>query len=470
MIPEYPIIDIPIDKPFNNDKLNREVIANRLTTLISSIKHPFVFAIDSPWGSGKTTFIKMWKQYLENQTFPTVYYNAWENDFSEDAFLSIFAELESGLKEVKNKFELKDEITESFEKAKKISFKLAKNILPAVIKTATQGLIDIKNINEEAISEAFENITKQLFEKYGASKNNRNKFRELLSDFIAKLSDTEKLKDKPLVIFIDELDRCRPTFAIEILEKTKHFFNIPGIIFILSIDKDQIQKSFKTIYGQGMMVEGYTRRFIDLEFRLPNPTNYQYIQFLISRAEVSDVFAKKLHSDLSWDYILDTFSSISNFFNLSLRDQNQLINNIILIMRMYPDKNFYHIIPIFFLTALKFNKKEIYYSFINKRITVDQLLKKLEQIDMNGTFLLSATGTRLEGYLMFFKNKSFDDPVDMSKYEEIVKNDNLTLKDKDRARKRLQIFNNLRQEGLVGVSLLNNFINKIEMLNDFVVH
>ena len=52
-----------------------------------------------------------------------------------------------------------------------------------------------------------------------------------------------------LLIFIDELDRCRPTFAIETLEVVKHFFNVPNVVFVFSLDMNQLQKSIKTIYG-----------------------------------------------------------------------------------------------------------------------------------------------------------------------------------------------------------------------------
>lgn len=90
----------------------------------------------------------------------------------------------------------------------------------------------------------------------------REKFKEEMRSY-------QKEIDRKIIFFIDELDRCRPTFAIELLEVIKHLFNIENIIFILSIDKQQLSHSVSTIYGQGADTLGYLRRFFDLDYKLP---------------------------------------------------------------------------------------------------------------------------------------------------------------------------------------------------------
>jgi predicted KAP-like P-loop ATPase len=74
-----------------------------------------------------------------------------------------------------------------------------------------------------------------------------------------------------LIIFIDELDRCRPLYAIECLERIKHIFGIKRLIFVLSIDKKNLAKSIQSQYGN-IDTNNYLRRFIDLEFDLKNPS------------------------------------------------------------------------------------------------------------------------------------------------------------------------------------------------------
>lgn len=77
-------LEIPADQPFLNCKLGREKYAEVLKTIITTYKKGFVLAIDGKWGTGKTTFVEMWKAYLELDNFQTLYFNAWENDFISD--------------------------------------------------------------------------------------------------------------------------------------------------------------------------------------------------------------------------------------------------------------------------------------------------------------------------------------------------------------------------------------------------
>jgi predicted AAA+ superfamily ATPase len=94
-------IEIVKENPFLNDLLERKESAEILTELVASIEEPFVFCIDAAWGDGKTTFLLMWKQHLENQDFSTLYYNAWENDFTDDALVSLIGELDAGVEDLK---------------------------------------------------------------------------------------------------------------------------------------------------------------------------------------------------------------------------------------------------------------------------------------------------------------------------------------------------------------------------------
>ena len=77
-------IKIPSANPFVNCKLNREPYAKVLTEIVNSYADGFVLAINNDWGTGKTTFVKMWRQQLINEGFQTIYFNAWENDFNNN--------------------------------------------------------------------------------------------------------------------------------------------------------------------------------------------------------------------------------------------------------------------------------------------------------------------------------------------------------------------------------------------------
>ncbi|WVV48879.1 P-loop NTPase fold protein [Pseudomonas sp. NA13] len=74
----------------------------------------------------------------------------------------------------------------------------------------------------------------------------------------------------PAFIFIDELDRCRPTYAIELLERVKHFFELEDCRFIVASDSTQLAHSVRAVYGEKFYSERYLSRFFDAEFRLDN--------------------------------------------------------------------------------------------------------------------------------------------------------------------------------------------------------
>ena len=78
----------------------------------------------------------------------------------------------------------------------------------------------------------------------------------------------QSLESKPLVVIIDELDRCRPTFAIECLERIKHVFAVEGVVFVLGVYCDQLAESIRAVYGQGFDSHGYLGKFIDYHMPL----------------------------------------------------------------------------------------------------------------------------------------------------------------------------------------------------------
>lgn len=291
-------IDIPKDEPFRFDALNRQKHIEPLTNIIDSVDEPFVLSIDSSWGTGKTTFVKMWKQNLENNGYPTIYFNAWENDFTNEALASIISEIDYGVNEIKSKLSINPNTFKKIDKMKKASYNLMKIGIPLIVRLGTSGVLDLSKITEKEIANILEKVAIEEIRKYENSKKSIIKFKSILNDIIAELNKSEKIKDKPLIIFIDELDRCRPNFAIELLEKVKHLFDIKGIVFILSIDKSQLKHSISSIYGSGMKADGYLRRFIDLEFTLPIPDEETFVKNLFTRYNFEEFFNGRTHNEL----------------------------------------------------------------------------------------------------------------------------------------------------------------------------
>ena len=87
------IINIPEKEPFKYDKLNREAAARMMMNIFTKFEKGAVVSIDSPWGTGKTTFIKMLGCLLRNNKFKTIYFNAWESDYSDDPLCALLSQI-----------------------------------------------------------------------------------------------------------------------------------------------------------------------------------------------------------------------------------------------------------------------------------------------------------------------------------------------------------------------------------------
>src|SRR5690554_207611 len=262
-------IEIVSEKPFANCKLDRQKYSKVLTNIINSYPYGFVLALNNKWGTGKTTFVKMWEQDLRNDEFQTIYFNAWENDFKNNPLTALMGELKT----------LTTKETEpEFKKTLKRASALTKNIAPIIAKAIADRYIDTEGIKEaiigvtQGLTDVFENEVNE----YQNKKKSISDFRQSLSEFIANTNE-----GKPLIFIVDELDRCRPNYAVSILEQIKHFFSVPNIVFILSIDKEQLGCAIKGVYGSDDIdTDEYLRRFIDLEYSIPEPeadTFYKYL-------------------------------------------------------------------------------------------------------------------------------------------------------------------------------------------------
>ncbi|WP_421295629.1 KAP family P-loop NTPase fold protein [Aeromonas sp. 604534] len=135
--------------------------------------------------------------------------------------------------------------------------------------------------------------------------------------------------DYPAFILIDELDRCRPSYAVEMLETIKHIFDIPGVVFVLATDTEQLQHAIKVIYGDGFDAESYLGRFFHRRFTLGSISRREFIQ--------QAIVDKKLHFEHinAWPKITDSqvlvnvLTAVCDHFSLSLRRTEQVLDRMI---------------------------------------------------------------------------------------------------------------------------------------------
>lgn len=143
-------------------------------------------------------------------------------------------------------------------------------------------MIQKKNI-ESNVSSLTTKLTEYALKEHNTIKDSVNKFKINMKKLLNYIDKNLKTKELPLFILIDELDRCRPTYAIELLESIKHLFDIEGIIFIIATDTKQLSHSINAIYGNNFASEKYLKRFFDQEYSLIVPDNFEYIDSLFEQ-------------------------------------------------------------------------------------------------------------------------------------------------------------------------------------------
>ena len=265
-------VEVPEDTPFKHDLLDRQKPAEILTELVNSIDGPCVLAVDAAWGAGKTTFFKMWAQHLRNEEFPVVSFNAWETDYADDPFLSLVSEITEGLRERKE-MKFSEKIQDTKEAAKKVLVRA----IPGLLRIATSGVLDIQPLIRKT-DRILSSFAETQITKYQEAQRSIVGFRDKLTQMAQALVES---RDRSIIVMIDELDRCRPSYAVELLEVAKHLFEVEHIVFVLAVNRTQLAHSIRSLYGSDFDAGGYLRRFFDVDFMLPEPDRSQFLKGLL---------------------------------------------------------------------------------------------------------------------------------------------------------------------------------------------
>ncbi|TQQ28621.1 KAP family P-loop NTPase fold protein [Vibrio cholerae] len=266
-VPELQISD---DEGFSTEKdlFHRKQFGDRLYNLINNSDENLVLALDAQWGEGKSTFIKMWSgenRHKQEPPLETIYFDAFENDYQKEPFLALASEIYELLedKAASKKQEFK-------EKAAQVFKTFSRGVIKTGIRLGTAGLIDGTMLDQAEkdistlVSEQVDSIISSKFESSKADKLALKNFKEFLSD--VALNHTP---GKRIVFVIDELDRCRPDFALDLLENIKHLFSVSGITFLLVMNRKQLEESVKCRYGDGIDSVTYLQKFINVWLSLP---------------------------------------------------------------------------------------------------------------------------------------------------------------------------------------------------------
>lgn len=307
------------DAPWSKDKMQRRGVAKFLTKYLDSNAEINVLNVNAPWGAGKTFFLENWYDELREER-AVIYFNAWKHDYAGDAFVALTAAIHDALKEFIPTAQVDSALSDFRSKAARAILAATPAIAKGVLKKITG--VDVSAVSEDvdaAESEASADddaLLPTAAEKaLEALLQSNSQTMRIVDDFKIKFSALAKeaaeaqavgsaVEVRPLYIFIDELDRCRPTFSIELLERVKHFFDVKGCKFVIACDLEQLQHSVGAVYGAGFESGKYLKRFFDAEFSLDYSKTEGWVkaqEFDAAKYLDIPIFLKALDTSSMWD-------------------------------------------------------------------------------------------------------------------------------------------------------------------------
>ncbi|EPX9363737.1 KAP family P-loop NTPase fold protein [Aeromonas veronii] len=306
------------------DRLDRARYAEFLTNYLAAEgkQRNYVLNLNAEWGAGKTWFIKRWYMELKAH-YPTVYIDAWQQDFSDDPLLTVISSIIDQLKMIAGK---ENPIPEGMRQRLLGLFKVGgKLALKAAIKKAGLEEDDFSLEGDDA-NQLVDALCSNQKERYESIQYLKNEIRQWVEGAVTL---GKGALDYPAFILIDELDRCRPTYAVEMLETIKHIFDIKGVVFVLATDTEQLQHAIKVIYGDGFDAESYLGRFFHRRFTLGSISRRDFIQQALSDKQLQFENINVWPGITDSQVLVSILTAVCDHFSLSLRKTEQVLDRTI---------------------------------------------------------------------------------------------------------------------------------------------
>ena len=306
-------------------------------------------SLNADFGNGKTTFLEMFENFIndEKKNYNVLFINAWESDFYKEPVIAILSEL---LNFVEQDSSMQDRLKKKF-------FDAIPNMLNQTIKA---GLgFDAKD--------AFKTGENFLID-FNKRKKAIRETREVISEFTAK---------KKLLIIIDELDRARPDYAVSFLEDMKHFFDIKNVIFLVAVNKKQMESTIRCLYGDRTDFDGYYRKFFKYEMNLLDP--YRNVQKIIK----SIMDKMQVVSDNNYGFA--TSYEACKMFALTLREIEYFLGIFELIVKR---EGIQCISCLSFFICLSIKEKGIFQKVSNKKFTIEDFFEFLDDRELDFSYNL----------------------------------------------------------------------------------
>lgn len=301
-----------------NDFLNRRQTGEALSNLLNRIEEPLVVALNSQWGSGKTWFLQRWvgEHDKANENSIVVYFDAFAHDYVSDPLPALVSELvgRTGDKEL-------------FKAIKEVAFKFVQAGVRLGAAVATSGMSEAGGAIANSVTGEAEKHLEEFWKLEESRSKAMKEFRTALESLVAGENG------KKTIFVVDELDRCRPDYALEVLEVIKHFFLVDNVHFVLGVNLGALEKMVGTRYGADIEAGEYLQKFISIKLELPEVDKDEkqgdrnvsrYLDYLCRQMEVPEHLVKWLKTRIKL---------VSRANSVSLRQIDHIVSAVTLASR-----------------------------------------------------------------------------------------------------------------------------------------
>lgn len=375
-------IKVPEGDPFKNDLLDCKERVAALSDVVTTIEGPCVMAVDGEWGTGKTTFLRLWAGHLRDTGFPVVEHNAWKTDFVNDPFVPLFRAISSELEKIAqpttepSKEERWKDLREHLNALRDVGNKLmvfvpkAIDLVPGTVGVAGRILVRILCMvmsSRETSKHRMRSDHLDAENSYQETKNLFCKFRQQLRKVAGSL-DTKRL-----IVFVDELDRCRPSYAIEFLEITKHLFGVDRVVFVLAVNQTQLRCAVNSLYGASFDSQRYLRRFFDHTIPLSPSDRTKFVKQQLTETGLDGLLRGGPYGEKALRWV----KAYCGAPRVSLRDIEQMIRHIGLVLSSLTKKARFQVATAVAI-IVRSAAPDVYGRIIKADITDDEACKALQ--------------------------------------------------------------------------------------------
>ena len=286
---------------------------SRLANIVRNLQTPLVLALTGGWGSGKSVFAKQWAGELQkSENTPVIYFDAFANDHQKNALFALAGEV---MEFIGRRKKMAGKAGESIARiGKGVSGTLAE----CAARFATLGAAGVGDV-----SKAMKTALDKRMEDAEKERDAVKKFRDALENAAKELGGGQ-----PLVFIVDELDRCRPDFALELLEKIKHLFSVPGVCFLVVTNLEKFVAVIQRTYGYSKQdAETYLEKFFPYVFWLPEGGKHGDGQIVDYVHHLWKILL--LPSAQAWEFS-EWLKGLSQTHDFSLRDIERMLAPIVL--------------------------------------------------------------------------------------------------------------------------------------------